>query len=49
MGALVRMRRPTEREKVKANLKFQMRRLNKLPKDVASYFDSQFVSYAKAA
>ena len=48
-GALGRMPPPAHREQLEANLKFQMRRLKKRPKHVASYFDNQFVTYAKAA
>jgi len=48
-GALGRMTPPANREQLENNLKIQMRWLNKLPKHVASYFDNQFVTYAKAA
>jgi transposase len=48
-GALGRMRPPSDRDQLERNLKVQMQRLNKLPKHVASYFDNQFVHYAKVA
>lgn len=48
-GALGRMPSPANREQLESNLKVQMRRLNKLPAHVASYFENQFVTYAKAA
>ncbi len=48
-GALGRMPPPASREQLEANLKVQMRRLNKSPKHVTSYFDNQYVTYAKAA
>lgn len=48
-GSLGRMPPPADREQLETNLKFQMRRLGKRPRHVASYFDNQFVTYAKAA
>ncbi len=48
-GALGRMPPPADRDQLERNLKVQMQRLNKLPKHVASYFDNQFVHYAKAS
>ncbi|MEX1119710.1 MAG: IS630 family transposase [Terrimicrobiaceae bacterium] len=38
-GALGRMPAPASREQLESNLKFQMRRLKKTPKHVASYFE----------
>lgn len=48
-GSLGRMTPPANREELENNIKVQMRRLNKNPKHVASYFDNQYVTYAKAA
>lgn len=48
-GALGRMPPPASREQLESNLKVQMRRLKKSPRHVASYFDNQYVTYAKAA
>lgn len=48
-GAMGRMPAPASREQLESNLKIQMRRLKKSPKHVASYFENQYVTYAKAA
>jgi transposase len=48
-GALGRMPAPATREKLEANLKVQMQRINKRPRKIAAYFNHPFVSYAKAA
>lgn len=48
-GALGRMPPPASRDQLESNLKVQMRRLTRSPKHVASYFENQYVNYAKAA
>ena len=48
-GALGRMPPPANRDQLESHLKIQMRRLEKSPKHVASYFHNQYVTYAKAA